>query len=78
MSRTFPWSFYSTILTFALFFGPLNIYIFTTLLSHPWASPIWLILSLIGLVGLFYSIRMVKVHQRELIEAHKSQQDQYE
>jgi len=69
MSRSFPWSFYSTLVTFAIFFGPLNIYIVTILISHPWANPIWLIISLFGLVGLLYSIRMVRIHQQEMINA---------
>lgn len=63
-----PWSYYAVILTFAVFFATLNIYIFTLWLSHPLASPLWLIGVVIGAVGLIYSIRMVRIHQRELIE----------
>ncbi|MGY5876692.1 MAG: hypothetical protein RTU30_13170 [Candidatus Thorarchaeota archaeon] len=63
-----PWSYYSTIVTFGLFFTSLNIFILTTLLSHPMEGPIWLVLTLIGAVGLVWSIWMVRVHQNELIE----------
>ncbi|MFW9795143.1 MAG: hypothetical protein ACFFEE_12615 [Candidatus Thorarchaeota archaeon] len=63
-----PWSYYAVILTFGVFFATLNIYIFTLWLSHPLASPLWLIGVAIGAVGLIYSIRMVRIHQQELIE----------
>jgi len=63
-----PWSYYAVILTFGIFFASLNIYGFTLWLSHPLASPLWLIGAVIGAVGLIYSIRMVRIHQRELIE----------
>ncbi|MHA2024255.1 MAG: hypothetical protein ACW98U_00020 [Candidatus Thorarchaeota archaeon] len=63
-----PWSYYAVILTFGIFFASLNIYILTLWLSHPFANPLWLIGVVIGAIGLIYSIRMVRVHQRELVE----------
>jgi uncharacterized protein (DUF983 family) len=63
-----PWSYYAVILTFGVFFASLNIYGFTLWLSHPLASPLWLIGVILGAVGLIYSIKMVRIHQRELIE----------
>jgi uncharacterized membrane protein (DUF485 family) len=69
MSRQqMPWSFYATLVSFAIFFVFLNIYILTNLLAHPLASDLWLIGIVIGFVMLLYSIRMVRIHQRELIE----------
>ncbi|MFW9846654.1 MAG: hypothetical protein ACFFD6_07900 [Candidatus Thorarchaeota archaeon] len=65
----FPWSFYAVIVTFAVFFFSLNVYIITLWLSHPLRSDLWLLGVGIGLVGLIYSIYMVRVHQRELIAA---------
>ncbi len=63
-----PWSYYAVIITFGIFFASLNIYGFTLWLTHPLASPLWLIGVLIGGVGLIYSIRMVRIHQAELVE----------
>ncbi|MHA1935534.1 MAG: hypothetical protein ACW97A_09640 [Candidatus Thorarchaeota archaeon] len=63
-----PWSYYATIVTFGIFFASLNIYILTLWLVHPLASPWWLLGVVIGLLGLLYSLRMVRVHQRELVE----------
>ena len=63
-----PWSYYATIVTFGIFFASLNIYILTVWLAHPLASPWWLLGVAIGLLGLMYSLRMVRVHQRELVE----------
>ncbi|RDE14424.1 MAG: hypothetical protein C4K47_04545 [Candidatus Thorarchaeota archaeon] len=62
-----PWSFYSVILTFGVFFFSLNVYLFTRWLRHPLASDLWLVGVIIGLVGLVFSVHMVRVHQRELI-----------
>ena len=62
-----PWSYFATILSFGLFFASLNIYILTTWLGHPLASPLWLIGVAIGFIALLYSIRMVRVHQAELV-----------
>ncbi|MFW9811773.1 MAG: hypothetical protein ACFFF9_04890 [Candidatus Thorarchaeota archaeon] len=63
-----PWSYYAVILTFGVFFASLNIYILTLWLAHPFASPYWLIIVGIGAIGLIYSIRMVRIHQAELVE----------
>jgi hypothetical protein len=68
---TMPWSYYSTIVTFGVFFFSLNVYMFTEILQHPFASPLWLVGIIIGLVGLVFSIHMVRVHQRELIARKK-------
>ena len=62
-----PWSFYAVLITFAVFFLSLNMYIFTIWLDHPLRSDIWILLSAVGLVGLAYSIRMVRIHQNERI-----------
>ena len=70
----FPWSFYAVIVTFAIFFFSLNVYVFTLWLSHPLQSNLWLVGVAIGLVGLIYSIYMVRVHQKEMIAA-KEQSD---
>ncbi|MGY5853835.1 MAG: hypothetical protein RTU92_09735 [Candidatus Thorarchaeota archaeon] len=69
-----PWSYYSTIVTFGFFFASLNIFILTALLSHPMQGPIWLVLTIVGAVGLVGSIWMVRVHQNELI-AKKAMRD---
>ncbi|UCE08921.1 MAG: hypothetical protein JSW61_07965 [Candidatus Thorarchaeota archaeon] len=75
MSATsMPWSFYAIIVTFAIFFFSLNVYIATVLLAHPWASPYWLIGVVGGLIGLIFSYRMVRIHQRELIDRKKMQE----
>jgi hypothetical protein len=69
MSQTImPSSYYAVIVTFGIFFACLNIYIFTLWLSHPLASPLWLIGVLIGAIGFVYSIRLVQVQQAELVE----------
>jgi hypothetical protein len=65
--KSLPWSFYAIIITFAIFFFCLNVYILTRIFNHPYASDLWLIGVIIGLVGLLYSIRMVRIHQAELI-----------
>jgi hypothetical protein len=62
-----PWSYYATILTFGVFFFCLNVYLFTKWLGHPLASDLWLVGIISGLVGLAFSVHMVRVHQRELI-----------
>jgi len=67
-SAKMPWSFYATLVSFAIFFACLNIYILTLWLAHPLASPIWLIGVLVGGICLVFSIRMVRIHQTELIE----------
>ncbi|MHA1903044.1 MAG: hypothetical protein ACXADL_01575 [Candidatus Thorarchaeota archaeon] len=67
-SLELPWSYYATIVTFGIFFASLNIYILTLWLAHPLASPWWLLGVAIGILGLMYSLRMVRVHQRELVE----------
>jgi hypothetical protein len=74
MSQTsMPWSYYAVILTFGVFFASLNIYIFTLWLAHPLASPFWLIIVGLGAIGLIYSIRMVRIHQAELVEKKRQE-----
>ena len=63
-----PWSFSALLVTFAIFFFSLNVYIGTKLLSHPWASDLWLIGIASGGAGLLYSIRMIRVHQRQMMK----------
>ncbi|MDF1540704.1 MAG: hypothetical protein P1Q69_17540 [Candidatus Thorarchaeota archaeon] len=63
-----PSSYYAVLVTFAVFFFFLNAYILTLILSHPLASPLWLVISVIGLIGLLYSIRLVRIQQAELIQ----------
>ncbi len=62
-----PWSYSAAIVTFGVFFFSLNMYIFTTILSHPFASPWWIVISATGLVGFIFSLWKAKVHQAELI-----------
>ncbi len=62
-----PWSYSAAIVTFGIFFFSLNVYVFTLLLGHPFASPLWIVFSIIGLVGFVYSLRMAKKHQAELV-----------
>ena len=64
----FPWSFYSTLLTFAVFFFSLNVYIITILVAHPFASNLWLVGVFGGGIGFAYSLWMVYIHQKQLIE----------
>ncbi|MFX1605636.1 MAG: hypothetical protein ACFFDD_06990 [Promethearchaeota archaeon] len=66
-----PWSFYATLVSFAIFFASLNIYLLTLWLAHPLASPLWLIGVVVGGMLLLYSVRMVRVHQTELVERKK-------
>ncbi len=68
-----PWSFYATLVSFGIFFACLNIYILTLWLAHPLASPYWLIGVVAGAVGLIFSIRMVRIHQVELV--HRKRQE---
>ncbi|MFW9956937.1 MAG: hypothetical protein ACFFCT_02610 [Candidatus Odinarchaeota archaeon] len=67
-----PWSFYSTIISFAVFFACLNIYILTKWLNHPLSSEFWLVGVLVGFGWLAYSIRMVKIHQKEMVERKRT------
>jgi hypothetical protein len=62
-----PWSFYSVVVSFGVFFFSLNIYLLTKWLHHPLASDLWLVGVFAGLVGLAFSVYKVRVHQRELI-----------
>jgi hypothetical protein len=62
-----PWSYSGAIITFGVFFFSLNVYIFTTVLSHPYASPWWLVISAIGLVGFIFSLWKARIHQAELV-----------
>jgi len=74
MSRQqMPWSFYSTLLSFAIFFACTNIYVLTSLIGHPLSSDLWLIGVVGGFILLLYSIHMVRIHQRELIEKKQSE-----
>lgn len=68
-----PWSYYATIVSFGIFFASLNIYIFTLWLSHPFASPYWLVGVVVGAVCLLYSIRMVRIQQAELVEEKRQE-----
>jgi lipid-A-disaccharide synthase-like uncharacterized protein len=70
-----PWSYYALIGTFGLFFFSLNMYIFTEWLQHPLQSPLWLIPTVGGFIGLVYSARMVKNHQSELVSQQSGQED---
>jgi hypothetical protein len=72
-SANMPWSFYATLVSFAIFFASLNIYLFTLWLAHPLASPLWLIGVVVGGVLLVYSIRMVRIHQAELVEKKRQE-----
>jgi len=65
--KQLPWSFYAILISFAIFFGSLNIYIVAKWLNHPFSSELWLIGVIIGFVALLYSIRVMRIHQRELI-----------
>lgn len=67
-TATFPWSFYSILIMFAIFFFSLNVYIATELLSHPWRSPFWILGIIIGFIGLIWSYKWVRIHQAELVE----------
>ena len=68
-----PWSFYATLASFAIFFASLNIYILTLWLAHPMASPLWLVGVVVGALCLVYSIRMVRIHQAELVEMKRQE-----
>ncbi|MFX1483545.1 MAG: hypothetical protein ACFFCP_10180 [Promethearchaeota archaeon] len=77
MARTsMPWSYYAVIVTFGVFFASLNLYILTLWLAHPLSSPFWLVGVVIGGLGLIYSIKMVRVHQSELIERKRLEQNE--
>lgn len=69
-----PWSFYAVIISFGVFFASLNIYIISELICHPIPNEPWLFGIVGGFIALLYSIHMVRVHQRELIE-RKRQRD---
>ena len=71
-----PWSFSALLVTFAIFFFSLNVYIFTNLVSHPWASDLWLIGVVAGGAGLLFSIRMIRVHQRQMIKYKEESEHQ--
>ena len=72
-NQKMPSSFYMILVSFAVFFVCINIYILTKLLSHPLASELWLIGVAIGSVLLLYSIRMVKIQQKEMIAKKESE-----
>ncbi len=62
-----PWSYSASIVTFGVFFFSLNVYVLTLILNHPFASPLWIVISMIGFVGFGYSLRMARIHQAELV-----------
>jgi len=66
--RKMPWSFYSTLASFGVFFASANMYLLTTWLNHPFRSDLWLIGVVVGLVWLLYSIHMVRIQQQELVK----------
>ena len=68
-----PWSFYATLVSFGIFFASLNIYIFTLWLAHPWASPLRLVGVVIGALLLIFSVRMVRIHQADLVEKKRQE-----
>lgn len=68
-----PWSFSAAMITFGVFFFSLNVYVLTLVLSHPMASPWWMAISIVGLAGFIYSLRMAKKHQAELVAKNQSQ-----
>jgi hypothetical protein len=72
-TRRIPWSFYSTLASFGVFFASANMYLLTKWLNHPFKSDLWLIGIIIGLVWLVCSIHMVRRHQREMIERKQSE-----
>ena len=73
-----PWSFYAILISFAIFFASLCIYVMTTIIHHPYASDLWLIGVFGGFICLLYSIRMVRIHQREMIERKEKMSEQSE
>ncbi|NWF95721.1 MAG: hypothetical protein HXY34_06230 [Candidatus Thorarchaeota archaeon] len=72
--NSLPWSFYSILLTFGVFFFSLNVWILGRLLSHPMSSDVWLVGILLGGIGTLCSIRMVRVHQAELVAAKRARE----
>ena len=68
-----PWSYVASIVSFGIFFASLNIYILTALMSHPFASPFWLVGVVVGIFAMIYSYKMVRIHQKELIEKKNSE-----
>ena len=70
-----PSSYSMTIISFAIFFFSLNAYILTLLLHHPFASPLWLVGVVIGIIALIYSYKMVKIQQKELVEQASEEHD---
>ena len=62
-----PWSFYSTLASFGVFFASANMYILTKWLDHPFSSDLWLIGVVIGFLWLVFSMHMVSKQQQELI-----------
>jgi type VI protein secretion system component VasK len=70
-----PWSFYSTLAAFGVFFACINIYILARWLNHPFSSDLWLIGAIIGLLWLVYSIWMVRRHQQKMVEEKRLKND---
>ncbi|MFW9920134.1 MAG: hypothetical protein ACFFED_11070 [Candidatus Thorarchaeota archaeon] len=69
-----PWSYSAAIITFGIFFFSLNVYIFTLIMSHPFASPLWIVLAGVGLIGFAFSLRMARIHQEELVLKKQEEQ----
>ncbi|MFW9910244.1 MAG: hypothetical protein ACFFEF_16930 [Candidatus Thorarchaeota archaeon] len=70
-----PSSFYAVIVSFGIFFFFLNVYILTLAFSHPLSSPVWLLISIIGLAGLIYSYRLMRIQQAQLIAQKKAKDE---
>jgi len=68
-----PWSFHASLISFAIWFASLNMYLLTLWLDHPYASPLWLIGVIVGILCQIFSYRMVRIHQAELIEKKKQE-----
>lgn len=62
-----PWSYTAAIVTFGVFFFSLNMYIFTAILDHPYASPWWIVASVVGLVGFIFSLWKARAHQAGMV-----------
>ncbi|TFG28285.1 hypothetical protein EU527_17500 [Candidatus Thorarchaeota archaeon] len=73
-SKKMQWSFYAILISFAIFFASLNIYIMTSLLDHPWKSHLWIIGVIIGLAMLIYSIYIMRIHQKQMISSKQEKE----
>ncbi|TFG26737.1 hypothetical protein EU527_19375 [Candidatus Thorarchaeota archaeon] len=73
-SQKMPWSFYAILISFAIFFACLNIYIMTLLLDHPWKSHLWIIGVIFGLAMLIYSIYIMRIHQKQMLSSKQEKE----